>query len=221
MNRKILNHVFLNAAGDAGGAGGGGAAPAPAAPAAGAAPAAAPVPAAGEDWKAMTNEQFNARLAREREAGTKELLRSLGFDKPEDAKARIAAAKALEDAQKTEAQKTAERVAALEPRARLADEYEKTIKGYAETEFKALPPEAQKLVEAQAGEDAHARLTAINNLRSSGVLAKLGAPAAPAPITTRAGGTPPPAAPTGKKHPRDMTPSERKAYEAELLAQHT
>lgn len=195
---------------------------APAAPAPAQQPPAAPAspPAQGEEYKAMTPEQFKARLDGATSAGVKQALKELGFEKAEDAKARLDALKKLEDAQKTEAQKTAERIAALEPEAAKAKAYGETIAAYAESEFKALPAEAQALVTAQAGDDPHARLKTIAALRTSGVLAKLGAAPAPAqPASTKAGPTAPPPAGQQQKHPSQMTPEERKAAEAAFLAQ--
>lgn len=198
--------------------------PAPAAPTA-ATSTAPTAPAPGEEFKAMTPEQFAARLAKERGLGVAEWIKGAGFSKAEEAAATLKAARDQAEAQKTELQKLTERAASLEPRAKAADTYEAELKKYAEQEFKALPDEAQKFVTAQAGDDALARLRAITGMRESGILAKLTAPAAPADpakpaaANTRAGGTPPaPAPPTGQKHPRDMTPAEFKQFEREQLA---
>lgn len=169
----------------------------PAAPAATATTAPAATPAPGEEYKGMSPEAFKARLEAERTAGVKAALKELGFDKLDDAKARVAAAKSLEDAQKSELQRATERAAQLEARAKAADSYEATIKRYADQELGGLSPEAKRLVELQAGEDPHARLQAIANLRESGMLAKLGGPTS-APKGATTGATPGPAALQGQ-----------------------
>lgn len=64
--------------------------------------------------KAIPQSQVDALMARTRQEARERVLRELGFDKAEDAKARLEAAKALEDANKTEQQKLADRLAAVE-----------------------------------------------------------------------------------------------------------
>ena len=164
----------------------------------------------------MTPEAFKARLDAERASGLKAALKDLGFDKLDDAKAKIAAAKAVEDAQKTELQKATERATALEGDAAKAKAYGETIAIYAKSELEALPAELKALVLAQAGEDAHAQLKTIAALRSSGTLAKFAA--TPAPANSKAGGAAPVPADKQGKTPEQMTPEERRLREREYLA---
>lgn len=199
--------------------------PAAAAPVAPAPPTTPPAaPSAGEEFKNMTPEQFSQRLSKEREQGTKALVRELGFEKVDDVKALLVRAKEEAEAKKSEQQKMQEKIAALEPSAKKAVELEAAVQKYLASEEAAIP-EAKKGMLSLAPTDAHARLEWIANAKALGLFT-VAAPVAPttptpAPLAnTRAGNgnPPPPAPPAGQKHPREMTDAEFKAYEAQWKA---
>lgn len=146
-----------------------------------AAPVVAPsAPNVGEpDW-------LNGRIAQAKQSAQAELLKSLGVESLDAAKAAVVALAA-----KAEADKTAETRAA-ELKARLDGETAKTvaqgaiIAEYAGRQMIGLTAEQKAAVVAIAGEDAGAQLRAIAALQPTWAT-----PAAPAPTTT-----PAPAAPT-------------------------
>lgn len=165
------------------------------------APAPAPTttaPAVGEEFKAMTAEQFTARLAREREAA----IKGLGFKSMEEAKAAIDAAKAKADAEKTELQKATERAAALEGRAKQAETYEASLKRYLAAEESTLGEAHKKLLDlAPPAEQVEARLDWIAKARAQGLFgAQPAAPKAPNPSTTAAPAGPTPPKPAGEQN---------------------
>jgi hypothetical protein len=177
---------------------------------------AAPPP--GEEWKGMTQEQFNQRLAKEREQGTKSFLKSMGFENVDQAKSFLDESKKLMDSQKTEAQRAAERLASLEPKAKQAETYETTIKKYLELEEKAIPESKRGLLAlAPPTEQAAARLEWIALAKMQGLFAE-SAPAAATATTTPAAQALPPAdkpgstiAPSGPTPPKPA--SEQSAFE--------
>lgn len=189
-------------------------------------PAASPAtPAAGEEWKSMTTEQFTARLAKEREQGTRALLKEFGFEKADDAKAFFSTAKAKADAEKTELQKATERATALEAQAKRAEELGAVVSTFAEQEFKALHEALQKFIVVQAGDDPMARLRAITAARESGLLAaQQPAPAAtpeprPAnPATTVAQPGPATPKPVGTLTPYEQWQALKEANRGALAA---
>lgn len=158
-------------------------APAPASPVA--APAAGgdvviqPVaqPAADPEWLGKRIEQ--AKRNAEKEASAK-LLKDLGVDSVDAAKARIAAAKAAEDASKTELQKATERVTALTPLAQRAEALAKVVGDRAALEMSSLTEAQRETVVGLAGDDPAAQLQTIDRLKKGGLLAAPAAPAAPA-----------------------------------------
>jgi hypothetical protein len=189
-------------------------------------------PAAGEEFKGMSLEQFNSRMKAEREAGAKEaaggVLKFLGIEKLEDAKARIAKAADLEKAALSETEKRDLQIKELSAKALRADELDALVVAHAKVQFDGIKSEAmKKFVVAQAGDDPAARLKAITAATESGLFAELAKPAAETkaekvaekPANSKAEGTPPvPANGTPQKRPKDMTKAEFAAFERERAA---
>lgn len=120
-----------------------------------------------------------ARLERERKA----FLEQLGVSNVEDVKKSLADFKAKQDADKTEAQRNAEKLSELDRVKARAAELETTISDRATRELAALTPEQKAAVEKIAGTDAAAQLRAIDAL--SGTWAKPAtAPGVAAPVVT-------------------------------------
>ncbi len=186
-------------------------------------PATPPAPAPGEEWKGMTTEQFNARLASERETAQRKLLKDLGAEKPEDIKGALARLKEAEDAKKSDLEKLTGRVTELEPKAKRADELHAAIVGYLEAEEKAIPEDKRALLDlAPPADQPDARLRWIANAKAKGLFT-VAAPAAPEkkePTTTKAGnGLPPkPADAPAEKRPKDMTDDEFREWNRQRLA---
>lgn len=133
----------------------------------------APAPAAsgkadGEpDW-------LPARLERERRS----LLKSLGVDDPEVAKKAISAAKAAEEAQKTEAQRAADEKARADKYEQQLRSKDEALSAYAKDQMTGLTDAQRKAVMDVAGDDAALQLKTISALRPT--WASAAAPAATA-----------------------------------------
>jgi hypothetical protein len=139
-------------------------------------PAKPPMPA--DLQKLIDNpDAFKERLAREREAGVKAVLKEHGFADAEAMKAFVASAKAKAEAEKTEAEKTSERIKALEPRAARAESLEKTVARYLEAEESAIQEDKRALLEL-APADPEARLDWISKAKGKGLFG-IAAQAAP------------------------------------------
>lgn len=192
-----------------------------------------PAPASlPDDMKALIDnpELFKTRLSKEREVATKGLVKELGFEKIEDAKSFFAEAKKDAEAKKTEAQRTAEKIAALEPLTGEVKQYETLVDDLLAVEVDCIPASKKSLLDdlAPSGEkpeQKRARLLWVRKAKASGLFNET-APVAEEkkpPATSRAGsGNPPtPAPPAGEKHPRDMTSEEFKRFEQQKLAEHT
>lgn len=125
------------------------------------------------------------RLERERKA----MLKTLGVESEDDAKKALADFKAKQDAEKTEAQRNAEKLSELDRTKARASELEATVKGRATRELAGLTEAQRVAVIAIAGDDPAAQLKTIDALASTWA-----APAttATAPATTT---TPPATAP--------------------------
>lgn len=137
---------------------------------------------------------LKSRLEQAKTAAQKDLLKSLGLEKPDDIKAALAKLKTLEDEKLTEQEKTTRRLAELEPKANRASQLEATVKQYAERELSGLSELQRAAVASLAGDD-HARvLSAIETLKPTWASAT---PAAepPKPASTTAAAPPP--APAG------------------------
>lgn len=97
-----------------------------------------------EEFKAMTREQFNARLAEAESAGVKRLLKALGVEKPEDLKAALAKLKEIENANLTASERMKKQLEELIPKAARADELLSIVETHAKLEFERLPTPLQK-----------------------------------------------------------------------------
>jgi 2-oxoglutarate dehydrogenase E2 component (dihydrolipoamide succinyltransferase) len=170
-------------------------------PAASAAPATPTEPHVGEPgW-------LPERLKRAEEAARSAVLKELGITDPAQAKAALDAARAAEEAQKTQAQKDAERIAALTQSSARVAELEAIAKGRAEYEMAKLSDSQKAAVTALAGNDPGAQLKAITALAPTwGQSAAPVPPSAPpaAPVvpasSTPAGAAPAPAQISGTDH---------------------
>ena len=193
----------------------------PATPATPAAPAVPAAPAPGEEYKAMSPDAFKARLAEERNAGTAQLLKALGFEKPEQLQAALGELKTIKQASMSDAEKMASRIKELEAQAALAaktPQLQETIRKTLEAEESAIP-ESRKELLTLAPVEPELRLPWIAEAKKRGLFADA-ITQAPQPVglsTTKAGGAPPPSVPGASqtKHPRDMTDAEFAQYERE------
>ena len=165
-------------------------------------PAAAPAtaPAAA---KPRTNaddlppDALKARLDSAKETGRKEeraaLLAELGITDTKDAKASLAELKRRQDAEKTETERLAARVAELEGKAAKADHAAQVAARRAAAELSGLTDAQRSYIAKAAGDDPLRQLETIDSMREAGLLA---APAAAAPSATPPAAAPtPPAAP--------------------------
>lgn len=158
-----------------------------------------PAPAPGEEFKAMSAEQFKARLDRERDAGLKAALVDLGFKDLTEAKSFAEGARKKAESEKSELQKAQEQAAALKAQADRATILEGTLKKTASRELAGLPEAARKAIVDAVGEDPHAQLDRIEFLRASGLLSE----AAPRPLnpsTTSAARGPAPIKPAAEQN---------------------
>ena len=146
---------------------------------------AAPAAEKPADAKGTDTAWLNERLERAKRTAAEEALKAAGFSSLDEAKQ----AKALAEAQKSEAQKTAERLAALEPKAKEAEEIRGRLERYADAELAKLSDAQREAVLALSGGDKAKALDAVEKLRPT-----WGAPAAAATSTTTT--TPPPPAAT-------------------------
>jgi hypothetical protein len=145
----------------------------------------------------MTSDQLKARLDEERGKGLQSALKRLGFDKIDDAETFLKTARTAADAQKTEAEKMRERLAALEP-------LESEVKTYRETLGNVVKGELEKLIDAQrtavialGGEDPAKQLHALAALQPTWTTAAIEpAKEVPKPATTAPATAAPAPAPT-------------------------
>lgn len=137
------------------------------------------------------------RLERAKQAERAAVLRELGAESLDAAKARIASAKALEDSQKSEMQRLNERIAALEPSAKKALDLEAVVSKHADAELAKLTEEQRAAVTAIAGDDKARALATVEALRPTWVKAAPAAAPPPPPANTASAG----AAPTGANVP--------------------
>lgn len=185
------------------------------------APTTPAAPSPGEEYKAMSPDAFKARLAEERNAGTAQLLKALGFEKPEQLQAALGELKNIKQASMSDAEKMASRIKELEAQAALAaktPQLQETIRKTLQAEESAIP-ESRKGLLALAPVEPELRLPWISAAKAQGLFTET--PQAPALAqqpgltNTKAGTAPPAAIPgaTNTKHPRDMTDAEFAAFE--------
>lgn len=213
--------------------------PAPAAPPAPAPnPQPAPVAAAPPAAPAPPNEPhvgepgwLPERLKRAEESARAAVLKELGITDPAQAKAALDAAKAAEEAQKTQAQKDAERIATLTQSSSRLAEAEAVAKARADYEMAKLTEVQKAAVAGLAGEDPISQLRAITALAPTWGQQAAPAPAAPsapaAPVipasSTTAGAAPAPATISGTDHKGRLAELQKTnpVAAAHYLAAHT
>jgi hypothetical protein len=181
----------------------------------GATPAGQQAAAAGTPAPAPQQADLAAAEARGRAAA----LKALGFEGEADANKFIGDARGALEASKSEEQKRAERIAALEKEAADAKGLRDLVKAQSDAEFGGLDDGMKAFVQKMAGDDPAKRLEMIVSAKASGLIKAASAPAQPA--QSKATTVTPPAA-TGaatSKHPRDMTPQEFSAYQRQKLAE--
>lgn len=174
-----------------------------------------PAPAPSAPSADATNENppwLKARLERERETAQKALLRDLGVDDPKAAKDALAAYKAAQDAAKTEAQRLADEVAALKPKAERLSTLEGVVNARAEAELASLTDTQRAAVVSLAGDDPAARLRTIDALRPTWAAQQAANAAAPKPLAAPASTTASAAAP----RPGEPTQTDHRAVYADL-----
>lgn len=147
------------------------------------------------------------RLERER----KLLLKELGIDDPEDAKAALKAYREEQDRAKSEVQKLTERSISLEAKAKRADELEEAVRASAAAELATLTEEQRAAVADIAGDDPAKQLRAIKRLAPTWASAT---PPAPPPAPQPQNTAPPRDAPDGDSG--TQSPPDHKARYAQL-----
>lgn len=170
-----------------------------------AAPAAVPAFEPAKAPIGITSDQLAQRLEETRRTAEAATLKGLGFETREQADAFVKSAKALQDAQLTEAQKQAKALEELTPKAQRADALAARLKSYSDREFAALPEAVQKAIDESAAGDPEKRLDLVELMRKSGLLngSPAAPPPAPAPANAGAGQGAPPK-PTNAQTPYDQ-----------------
>lgn len=147
------------------------------------------------------------RLKRAEESAVKDLLKATGFSSLDELKA----AKAVVDSQKTEAQRVAERLAALEPKAKEADDYRARLERYADSVLSGLSEVQRNAVLSLSGGDKAKALDAVEALRPTWAQVATTQPM-PAPVPLAS-----PTAPAAPAPPSATTSSKPKTAEWEEL----
>jgi len=183
------------------------------------APVAAPVaaPGAAPPSQSVSPDWLNGRIAQAKQSERADLLKSLGVNTPEEAKAAIDAAKKVADANKTAEQRATDLGVQLAAEQAKTKQYEATLVARAKNELATLTEPQRLAVEALAGDDAGAQLLAIDTLRPTwgGASAPVAAPVAGAPrVAAPASTTAAPAAPATNIVP--PTPTDHAAVYDEL-----
>lgn len=161
----------------------------------GAEPSLVPAPVAPPSEVSMSSAALKARLEEERGKARSALLKDLGFDKPDDLKAVLSAAKARQEAEMTETQRLNKALDDLKPRAERAEKLEKSLAALVESQFASLPEKTREAIDSVAAGNPEERLRMMEVFRASGLLAASAAPAFPtiaAPATTTPGPAPKP-----------------------------
>lgn len=148
------------------------------------------VPEVDPQWMAT-------RLERAKSAERAALLKELGVDDPELAKAAIAAAKAAEDAKKTAEQRAAELSEKLKGTQTEAEKHAALIREHAGRMLMALTPEQQKIITDFAGDNPAEQLRAVHHFAPTWNKPEPSPPAAAPPPAPPANTSPPPNAPPG------------------------
>ncbi len=150
------------------------------------------------------------RLEQAKRSATGEVLKALGVDNVEAAKAAIDKARAIEEQSKSELQRLNERLNSLEPKATRASALEDRLSRLADAELAKLTEQQRAAVLAIAKDDKTAALDTIEALRPT--WAALAAPAVAAPLPAPAKTTAAPAAPPAST--TSATTDYRAVYES-------
>lgn len=171
-----------------------------------------PAPAGAQTGKQSTPPEAEpAWLAPRLERERAKVLKDLGLESPEEAKKALEKIRAVEEAQKSDAQKRGELESTLKAERAAKQEMAAALDAYAKSQMGALTEAQRNAVAAVAGEDPAKQLKIIEALRPTWASAAApAAPAAPPPVRDTA---PAPAA------PKDGAPSplpDAKAIHEEL-----
>lgn len=168
-----------------------------------AAPAAKPQVQASE----LPPEALKARLDSAKEQARREMLAELGVTDTKDAKAALAELKKRQDAEKTETERLAARVAELEGKAAKAEHATQVASRRAAAELATLTEAQRAYVSKTAGDDPLRQLETIDSMREAGLLTTTPAAApAPAPAPAAPAAATPPA-PLGSTAPAPSAPA--------------
>jgi len=182
------------------------------APVASATPAVQPPAAAPEKPRVLASDlpedALTKRLESAKASERAALLKELGFESIDAAKAAKAAQAAAEEAAKSEAQKATEERARLLKEAERAKSLSTTLASHSKLQLDTLTAEQQSAVRAVAGDDAELQLRTIDALKPTWAAATPAAPAQnPAPRDT----APAPSAPADNAVP--VVTDHRAEYE--------
>lgn len=171
--------------------------PAPAAVAPPAAAATPPAPAATADPPGIDPQWLAGRLERAKGIGKTDLLKELGADSLETAKAAIADSKAAAEARKTAEQRALEASNKATQTEQALARSTALLKEQAGRMLMVLTPDQQKAVTDYAGDDPQEQLRAIHHFAPLWAKSAGTPPAPPAAATPPANTAPPPGAPPG------------------------
>ena len=148
----------------------------------------APPPAPIQGKPDLTSDQLAARLREERDKGRNSLLKDLGFEKPDDVKAFVDAAKKRAEAELSETEKLKKAADDLKPRAERAALLEQRRAAVAKSQLEALPEALRNTISKRAGDDPEKVLDLIEMFRDAGQIGAAapppGPPPAPAPANS-------------------------------------
>lgn len=134
-----------------------------------AAPAPAPTNDRGEEIR-LSSRELQKRLDETRESARARFVKDLGFEKPEDLKAVLKAAKDAEDAKLSEIERLRKQADEYKPRAERAAELEARLTALVDDQFKDLPEAVRTAIDEVAGGKAEDRLRMMDVFRKSGLL---------------------------------------------------
>lgn len=168
-----------------------------------AAPPVAPAPSDKGEEIRLSSRELQKRLEETRDAARTRFLKDLGFEKPDDLKAVLKAAKDAEDAKLSEIERLRKQAEEYKPRADRAAALEKQLATIVESQFNELPDNVRSAIDDVANGNAEERLRMMDVFRKSGLLkspvsaqapnaAPAQAPAAPPPPAANTAGAPPP-----------------------------
>lgn len=158
-------------------------------------PPAAPAPPAPVVAKVeLTSEQLTQRLTESGASASKRLLKSLGFESEDAAKAALGKLKDLETASLTEKEKLERQIADLTPKVQRGDAAHARLSALVDAQFKALPEAVQAAIDATAKGDPDKRLDAMAIVAAAqGAAPPASAPPKPAPVNLTPSPAPAPA----------------------------